>query len=416
MNKKGRFGEIDWVAEIQEQLSMAGQARRLLETADVRSQLFREYADTAFSAATRMQQAHQLAASQIGNITASISEQHSFDLIKRIRRPDLSYFRELSQAHTANLLERPDYFDQLLPSAWKNLLSGKAISSQFLGANAARSAAEELTESLRARFTLPDSGQFAEQVTHQLNAQLRGIFPRNYFDQIQQVVDSIDLDSIYSVARAAAERMAEEVEAADPKSIDEVSQVVERADLNELSEIVQKAVAAAFRDAVEKGVIGGDRSFQIRLFVLNTLFSLLFTVSQVVGQPIFGHWYEAKKAQEAATGKDAKAAKPQQRAAEDKPLLVSVKLIRLRLGPDTKQRIVATVQPGQILIKRRVKRDWTLVQFVDPLGDGVSVAGWVRSKEVRPVEVETQRMIFCALDALSDETDDCLDEDDADNS
>ncbi|HET6407279.1 MAG TPA: hypothetical protein VFG14_05315 [Chthoniobacteraceae bacterium] len=468
MSNRYGFGGPDWLSNIQDQLSLKSQARQLEDMANVTPRFIRERANLA-SALSRSIQSDQLIPSHLSAFKASIGNDHIQDLIDRVLSPDLPRSASLADSLSIrNLLGASEYLGQIVPRNWNSLVSAKALSpapeiasaaeayaqslkarhalpdlaqfiepSKYLTQAAPKiwnsifsakalhakpevaSAAEEYVQSLKARYALPDSAQFAERMVEQMTAQLQSILPTRYSSHVQQMLSGIDFDAIYSATREAAERIAHEVDEEPPTSLDDVPELIERADLNEVGEVVRKAVAAALEDAAKKGAFGKTWSFSDKLAIAGIILSIVSiivtivgTISSIFGQPIFTHWYEEQKKLEAAAKKHSqKAGTPMKQARARRHLLVSAKSIRLRLGPDTKQQVVATVPPGQLLMERRVKRSWTLVRFAAPKGDGSSVTGWTRTKDVQPVEAETQRIIFCALDAVPD-ADDCSDEQD----
>ena len=82
-------------------------------------------------------------------------------------------------------------------------------------------------------------------------------------------------------------------------------------------------------------------------------------------------------------------------------------MLHLRLGPHTTQRIVTSVEHEQLLQVLRTTNGWSYVRYVDPLGDGVSYTGWVKSKYTQPIEASTAKMIWCLLAVDEDAQDHC---------
>jgi hypothetical protein len=234
-----------------------------------------------------------------------------------------------------------------------------------------------------------------------------------YFDQ---AVAGIDFAAVQSAAAAAWKSLYEDIDIDEVTSVDDVAELVQRADFSKLQLAIVEAVAKACSVVLGKNLSASNKVVWMACFI-QVLCQVTCTLAQMYGQPISAHFDEAGNRKSSTTlTRDGSASAPLhlgQFASEltprssSRPLLgqtlTSQASIKLMLGPDTKQRVVAAVPPGQILRPVRRQRDWVLVEYADPLGDGASVRGWVRSRYVRSMTSETQRLFLCALEQTPDD-------------
>lgn len=328
---------------------------------------------------------------------------------------DQSFFQRVADSVSVReMFSASRLLSERFPNRWDRVLDTRALTSyaeeQLSGAASLRTS--------QAAYGIPESIRVAQQLAAQVEAYL----PKNYARQFKRVAGGIDFEVIRSAAMAASARVRDDLWLDDSPDLDDVYDAVEGANLEDVRAVVEEALTAAFQDAAEKGLLSGGPSQWLQFF-LTIFVSVLLAAGQIIGQPIFQHWYEA--ADDHAPPKSTSAAKIDHMAssrstnvnarinlsapaASPNVTLVSVTTMRLFLGPDTKQRVVGTVPAGHILRKRRSQRGWVLVMYVDPRGDGASLTGWVRAKYVRSVEAATRRIIMCAFDAAR--SDDSCDE------
>jgi len=289
--------------------------------------------------------------------------------------------------------------------------------------------------SAHALFGAGSGADFGAQLTEQLNQFL----PKGYADQLKGVIGGIDFEAIRTASEAAATRVYDAYRDRDTEDFDGIVDAVRRTDLTDVREVITSVVAAAFQDARDRGELRGSPSPWVLLLVA-ALLNLLISSAQTIATPMVQRLYEKANPPTAPAPKHAvKHARKHGRcltaaAAPDGPLpteraqrrsrhswtsptvsvglkfsanqertpsstvVVSLRTLTLYRGPDTKQRTQGTIEAGQILGQLRAKRGWVFVRYADPLGEGSFVGGWVRAKYVRPLEVETRRLILCALD------------------
>ena len=412
------FSGLGSIQNIQDQLGFARQPRWIDELQDTVSRWTRDQANLASKLGSQLwaqEEARRLMAPQVDAIQALGSQRLLQEAIYQTRAFDPNDLQALAESLSVREMFGAYHFlGEDLSKQWGRMFDTKALTGyaaeQLSGTAALRAAAEQ--------YAMPESVKFAEQLTRQVQA----LLPKNYADQLQGIFGGIDFETIRSAAEAASSRMYDDLQADQDFDFDNVYDAAEQANLDGVRAVVEEALAAAFVAAAEKGLLTGGPS-QWKLFFLSTLVAMLMTITQTIGQPMFQHWYEKAQEPSAATKKTAAKAlrtasgpwaHVEARITFPSPLplsdtmLVSLKEVTLRRGPDTKQRIVSTVAPGQILRKRRTQRDWVLVEYTDPLGEGVFVTGWVRAKHVRSIEAATRQIIMSAFDAARDEQDGCV--------
>ena len=405
------------IHDIQEQLGLARQARWMDELQDTVSQWNRDQANLASTLGSQFwarEEARRLMASQVDAIQAFGSNRLLQEAINQTQAFDPNSLQTFAESFSARKMFGAHHLlGEDLSKQWSRMFDTKALTDyaadQLSGTAALRAAAE--------LYAVPESVRFAEQLTQQVQAFL----PKNYADQLQSILGGIDFETIRSAAEAASSRMYDDLPAGQDFDFDDVYDAVEQADLEDVRAVVEEALVAAFVAAAEKGLLTGGPS-QWKFFFLSTFVAVLMSITQTIGQPIFQHWYEKAQERAAATHKAAAKAvraasgpsahvetriTPASPPPSSDTMLVSLKEVNLLLGPDTKQRFVSTVPAGHILRKRRTQRDWVLVEYTDPRGDGASVTGWVRAKYVRSVEAATRRIIMCAFDAARQEESGC---------
>ena len=405
------------IQDIQEQIGLTRQPRWIDELQDTVSRWNRDQTNLAstFGSHRWMQEeARRLMAPQIEAVQALGSLRHIQEALNQTQAFNPNDLRGIADTVSVRaMFGAHNLLGEDLSKQWSRMFDTKALTdyaAEQLSGTAALRAGAEL-------YAVPESVRFAEQLTQQVQAFL----PKNYADQLQSILGGIDFETIRSAAEAASSRMYDDLQAGQDFDFDDVYDAVEQADLEDVRAVVKEALVAAFVAAAEKGLLTGGPS-QWKFFFLSTFVAVLMSITQTIGQPMFQHRYE--KAQERAAATPKAVAKAVRTAsgpsahvetritfASPPPLsdtmLVSLKEVNLLLGPDTKQRIVSTMPAGQILCKRRTQRDWVLVEYTDPRGDGASVTGWVRAKHVRSVEAATRRIIMCAFDAAWQAEDGC---------
>ncbi len=247
-------------------------------------------------------------------------------------------------------------------------------------------------------FSSPHGADIAQRISDRLGWTL----PAPYAQQLKSFFEDIDLGAIQIAAFDARHRVQQGLpDSARVRSFSDIEEAFRTDDLADLRQVVDEAVASAIDKAAREGRLGGK---PLPRFLLQVLMNIIFLVAGIWAAPVYDDWYRARKppAPTVAHG-------PRKTQAHAPRLIVVVTATRLhlRLGPHTTQRIVATVEHGQLLYVEGKKHGWARVRYVDPLGDGASVTGWVKVQYTKSLEAETTELIVRSLASCTEGDDTC---------
>lgn len=262
------------------------------------------------------------------------------------------------------------------------------------------------TSGLLSQSTLSSSSRFAEQWATSITA----LAPRRLRAPIARILEDIDLDPFRALVVEVCERIGTSPGPDGFISFDVIRETIDRASLENVPPVFVEAATAALRDTIEERKLDAVARWLLLVCLIRiVVFGIL--------PPALAYYALSDPGIESSTqsaalanapgkprsiimyaGNDSsKILAPQPQLQKDSAILVSMAAVKLRRGPHTTQSVIATVPTGQLLYRRKVKKSWSLVSYVDPQGDGVSVTGWLQTKYTSPLEEETKRMILCRL-------------------
>lgn len=260
---------------------------------------------------------------------------------------------------------------------------------------------------LLSESALSSSSLFAKQWTNSIQA----LSPHSLLDPVSRILEDIDFESFRSLVSAVSDRFATTSEdAAVAFSFDVLREIVDQSHLEDIAPAFVDAATAALKEAAQDDAVDEDSGLHlVTILCLLRIVVAILTV-MFVHQALSRHRAEISRLSTAPASAPEKSthiityasvdgskrdASPQQK--NDNTTLVSVTTVKLRRGPHTTQSVVATIPPWQLLHRRKTKHNWSLVEYVDPQGEGSSTTGWVQTKYTSPLDEETERMILCKL-------------------
>ncbi len=228
-----------------------------------------------------------------------------------------------------------------------------------------------------------------DHMAARLAGSLQSYAPNSYTDDYIELVRGIDFNPIEAIVRGFDARRLNDGDAkveSSPRADDQNT----LATFDLIQSVATATATKIFQEADRRGLLPNKHAARVK-FWLYLLFNVVTLVIAVASLQL-----QITQAPVAAVEVSA-SQRTQEPAWSEEGVMISTTTVNLRLGPSTRQRVLATISSGTLLRKRKAKADWILVEYVDPNGEGSTIRGWIRSKYLRAVEADAWIALWCAI-------------------